>query len=514
MPPSSRAIAAACIAILLVVHGVWFAHLFSGLAVDDAYISFRYAANLAHGHGLVFNPGERVEGYSNFLWVLMMAPACAGAGDPTRWSQILGLGFSVTALAVAMDSLRRLFGIDRPLLRLALGAGIATCAYFAAWSTGGLESGLYAALLTAFWARSAVEAAAGRPGFPIAALLCGAIATTRPEGLLVAVAAVMLQVWRARRAPDGAQRRQALIFVAAVLAILLPYHTWRFMAYGPHLFPNSVHAKVGGTLVQAGHGALYVLRNFGLPYLPLFGALAAGRGRWRQMPFWTGQCLLWGHLAVIAGAGGDWSAGRYFAPLVPLAWTLFVVALADALESPRLAASRGLRTATVALLLAWAAGAWYWTGWKHEAVMRREFAATDRERIRLAHWLADKMPPQTRIAVYAAGQLAFYSRLYTHDMLGLNDAHIAHVAMPAMGGGFPGHERSDAIYTLDTVRPEVIIDGHRIPGMSRHPTYSGAYVRVPIWTICEVAIRRDVLAGIVRQRGPEFLTTGGPAPAR
>ena len=136
------------------------------------------------------------------------------------------------------------------------------------------------------------------------------------------------------------------------------------------------------------------------------------------------------------------------------------------------------------------------------------------ERIRLAHWLAGKMPPRTRIAVYAAGQLAFYSRLYTHDMLGLNDAHIAHVAVPAMGGGFPGHERSDAIYTLDTVRPEVIIDGHRIPGMSRHPTYSGAYVRVPIWTICEVAIRRDVLAGIVRQRGPEFLTTGGPAPAR
>jgi len=41
---------------------------------DDAFISFRYARNLSHGAGLVFNPGEpAVEGYSNFLWVLVLA---------------------------------------------------------------------------------------------------------------------------------------------------------------------------------------------------------------------------------------------------------------------------------------------------------------------------------------------------------------------------------------------------------------------------------------------------------
>src|SRR5262249_6892870 len=40
---------------------------------DDAYISFRYADHLVRGFGLVFNPGERVEGYSNFLWTLWCA---------------------------------------------------------------------------------------------------------------------------------------------------------------------------------------------------------------------------------------------------------------------------------------------------------------------------------------------------------------------------------------------------------------------------------------------------------
>src|SRR4030042_1361768 len=45
----------------------------SRYTVDDAYISFRYAENAAKGYGLVFNPGERVEGYTNFLWVILLA---------------------------------------------------------------------------------------------------------------------------------------------------------------------------------------------------------------------------------------------------------------------------------------------------------------------------------------------------------------------------------------------------------------------------------------------------------
>ena len=40
---------------------------------DDAFISFRYTRNLLEGHGLVFNPGEYVEGYTNFLWILELA---------------------------------------------------------------------------------------------------------------------------------------------------------------------------------------------------------------------------------------------------------------------------------------------------------------------------------------------------------------------------------------------------------------------------------------------------------
>jgi hypothetical protein len=50
---------------------------------DDAYISFRYARNMVEGNGLVFNVGDRVEGYTNFLWTAMSAvPLAGGSDDP------------------------------------------------------------------------------------------------------------------------------------------------------------------------------------------------------------------------------------------------------------------------------------------------------------------------------------------------------------------------------------------------------------------------------------------------
>ena len=48
--------------------------------LDDAYISYRYALNFVQGHGLVYNPGEPVEGYTNFLWTIFIA-----AGMPLSW---------------------------------------------------------------------------------------------------------------------------------------------------------------------------------------------------------------------------------------------------------------------------------------------------------------------------------------------------------------------------------------------------------------------------------------------
>src|SRR5262249_53479206 len=96
----SPALAAALLAALalLVAHSLYYWFL-----TDDAYISFRYARNLADGYGLVFNPGfERVEGYSNLLWVLLLAGAHACGLVIERVAPVLSLAATVgLALLVA-----------------------------------------------------------------------------------------------------------------------------------------------------------------------------------------------------------------------------------------------------------------------------------------------------------------------------------------------------------------------------------------------------------------------------
>jgi len=68
---------------------------------DDAFISFRYSVNLAHGQGLVFNPGmERVEGYSNFLWVLMLAALDVVGLAPEHTALPLSFLFTIALWAV------------------------------------------------------------------------------------------------------------------------------------------------------------------------------------------------------------------------------------------------------------------------------------------------------------------------------------------------------------------------------------------------------------------------------
>ena len=59
---------------------------------DDAYISFRYADNWARGLGPVFNAGERVEGYTNFLWTALLAGLIKLGAHPGQASLVISLG--------------------------------------------------------------------------------------------------------------------------------------------------------------------------------------------------------------------------------------------------------------------------------------------------------------------------------------------------------------------------------------------------------------------------------------
>jgi hypothetical protein len=74
--------------------------IYNSFLCDDAFITFRYARNLANGLGPVFNAGERVEGYTDFLWMILLSGVIKLGGSPERWSQILAIAFSLGTILI------------------------------------------------------------------------------------------------------------------------------------------------------------------------------------------------------------------------------------------------------------------------------------------------------------------------------------------------------------------------------------------------------------------------------
>src|ERR1051325_441126 len=175
---------------ILVVHSLAY-----DFVTDDAYISFVFSRNLAEHGQLAFNLGQPVEGYTSFLWTVVLGLGML-AGIPPEWSsRVLGTACALATLAVAFRLAERALGRRTPwaavpALLLACSSG------FACWSSGGLETQLYTLLVAA--ALDALIAAASQPrALRRAGVLLALASMTRPEGPMVA--AVLGAAWLARR---------------------------------------------------------------------------------------------------------------------------------------------------------------------------------------------------------------------------------------------------------------------------------------------------------------------------
>jgi len=113
---------------------------------DDSYILFRYARNLVNGWGLVFNAGQRVEGYTGFLWVFLLAAGTRVTSDPILISKILGIIFQLSVLAGGYFLCRQVATEKTPMYGFAL-ILTASNTHFIAGTVSGLETPLFTSLL-------------------------------------------------------------------------------------------------------------------------------------------------------------------------------------------------------------------------------------------------------------------------------------------------------------------------------------------------------------------------------
>jgi hypothetical protein len=403
--------------------------LFARRPADDSYIVARYAWQLLHGHGLVFNVGERINALTSPAQLAVFVALSTVFADPVRpWQWIAALATIVSTLLVG----RRIF--PGSLVRAAFLAVALASPFVLLWTVGGMETPLLFVL--ACWL--AVLALAEPPLTRHRALSIIALALlcvfTRYDAVLFAGPIALLAVILMRG--DRAVRWASLLAVAT-FGIWLAFTRW----YYGDILPTSFYVKFprADFAERLVLGVEYVLSFAVLTWLGLALAWrvrrggAAGRGP-LVSGVWVGLALVLAY-GVLAGTVHMMYAYRFFVPYLPVLWLCLMNGVAADRAKPHAPSPARLRWGTAAalalqsLLLVFV---WRYsenpnlslavfpqtdTNERHEfsLVGERYGAAADRA-VRLqakeldAHWRtrpeSDRRPP--RMAVQTAGVLPFF----------------------------------------------------------------------------------------------------------
>jgi hypothetical protein len=432
-------------AIALVIHSLAY-----NFITDDAYISFVYARNFAEHGELVFNLGQYVEGYTNFLWTLLLGLGMLVDIPPEISAKILGAIFAIVTLFVASTTVERALGRKTPwgampALLLAASSG------YACWTSGGLETQLFTMLCAiALDGVVAAEEVDHEAGMYRAGLALALAAMTRPEGLLVAgVLAIVRIVCNlvARRSFIGMPDMFAAILF---LSLWGPWFAWRWWYYG-YPFPNTYYVKASGTWAGPGmakemyeHGGYYMLawlKQSKLVYaIPLaaLGVMAA-RPRTPRFALGLGIALISAvYIPYTISVGGDFMGlHRFIMPLFVLA----AIAVSLGLEWIVRRFPEHIRNyvaAGTALVLVGVYGGSQaqltlksveWGNFKadHGVIDTPAFLIVYTEdRGKIGKAMASCFAPGDFSIVGGAGAQPYYGRMRAIDVFGLVSARIAH----------------------------------------------------------------------------------------
>jgi len=444
---------------------------------DDAMISMRYAKNLADGFGLVWNPGEApVEGYTNPLWVILMAFFHLFPISAPKLSlaiQISGALFLFTNLIFVKKITQTI--TDRFLLPLL--AVLLTAFYTPLnnWGLQGMEvSALVLLLSAATW--KLLDDVQSEKFTPWPYLILGFSTLVRID---MAVSYLVILGFAFLFVPK--YRRQHIFWGLSTLAFFLAIQTiFRLWYYGEPV-PNTFYLKMGGlSLSQRIERGIRVLfefvwdMNWVLFLLP-FGGVILRRDRQSILL----ALLVTGQMAYSVYVGGDaWEhkggANRYIAVALPLFFVLFSLALDQIVQAVsqtiqniklRFKVEHLSNIIIIGISLLGLANfnfiqqdSRYLKRW---LLLRPPiFIEGNKDAVHIALAVKKVTSPQAQIAVVTAGAIPYFSERPALDLLGKNDAYIAHLPSHSpdkLEDVRPGHMKWDYDYSIGELKPDMVL---------------------------------------------------------
>ncbi|WP_253865191.1 hypothetical protein [Prauserella halophila] len=469
-----------------------------GTVPDEAHVGFRYARNIADGYGPVFNPGEPVEGYTDFAWIVLLALARAVTGaDVQPVAVTFGIACVLGCVLVVYALTGRILSWSGRGPAFAVAAAVVTAATgsLAAYGPSGLATPLFVLLvLTLVYALVTGH-------IVLAGLVASLAVMTRLDGVVVAVVAggwLVIAVLRGRM-----PRSSPAVYVAGAAVLLVPWAAWRVTYYGDAL-PTEVVARLArasDSLVgRLGAGWTYVT-DFALTYQAFLLVAAVTIGLLSYRRRLPGATYVWLALVlalaeagyVLAVGGGTLPAWGQLAA-VPVLLTVAAaggVALAGDPASrgdpaPGSGTASGSDTASsggpatgsvptgrgVAVVAVVLAGLSVTLGMARTLPAMEELRTAEHELGDIGEWLGARLTAGTVVSAVPAGSLADAagSQLYVVDPSGTTDAHLA-------------RHPEDHAYIVRDRMPAVVVDavGGYLPDRTCriHTEYAGPYEVVP-----------------------------------
>jgi hypothetical protein len=466
---------------------------------DDAMVSMRYAQNVADGLGAVWNPGgERVEGYTNPLWVAAMAAIHLLPMSEAKTSLVVQIAAALLLAANLVYVRRTALAVSGGATAVGWAALTLTATYLPInfWSLQGMEVSLLVLIMSV--CTTLALQTLDTHVFPrrlYALLAAGTL--VRPDMVVPFVAFLAFLV-----VCDPVHRRRHLSWGLALLAATIGVQTLgRYWYYGDVL-PNTYYLKMTGVdlAVRLARG-LDVLARFVWQATPLLFLLPCALLLRRDRRIWLLLWLLGGQMAYSVYVGGDaweyWGgSNRYISLAMPgffiaLAYALYL--LARAFMSLLHASAPGVVVqpsrcfagiyALAVLYAVFSMNSIHGVGALAEVALLRPTLHTgegggNQRDVRHARLIREVTAPLASVAVMRAGTIPYFAHRPAVDMLGKNDAYIAHGPSAVSLTGYqdfrPGHMKHDFAHSIGRRQPDVVMQLRRRTALAQ-PYLEGRY---------------------------------------